>query len=107
DVAVAAGFADDRAFRRAFAVEACMSPEAYRALHNASAFSLQLPAGYRAVEVLAYHGRDPESPCEKVVGERLFKGLATDAGSFVLEIAVGDLEAVCALHHERPLASHA
>jgi AraC family transcriptional regulator of adaptative response / DNA-3-methyladenine glycosylase II len=107
EIAEAAGFADDLAFRRAFAAETCMTPEAYRALRNAAVFSLRLPPAYRAAEVLAYHGRDPESPCEKVAGEQLFKALATDAGPFVLEIALGRGEAVCALHHDRPLAAHA
>lgn len=106
-VAHAAGFADEAEFRRAFLAAACTTPEAYRGLENASSFSLRLPPGYRAVEVLAYHGRDPASPCEKVIGDRLFKALATDQGSFVLEIALGPDAASCVLHHAQPLGRDA
>ena len=38
-------------------------------------FQLQLPAGFRATDVLAYHGRDPLSRSERVVAGSLFKAL--------------------------------
>src|SRR5690606_21252549 len=63
-VADAVGFASETAFRRGFAAAARMTPEAYRALRRADTFELELPARYRAVDVLAYHGRDPASPSE-------------------------------------------
>src|SRR5690606_17569814 len=66
DVAEAVGFASETAFRRAFAAGARMTPEAYRAIRSESAFELELPARYRADDVLAYHGRDPASPSERV-----------------------------------------
>jgi 3-methyladenine DNA glycosylase/8-oxoguanine DNA glycosylase len=36
---------------------------------------LPLPAGYRVADALAFHGRDPESPSERIQGEVLQKAL--------------------------------
>ena len=38
-------------------------------------FLLQLPAGYRATEILAYHARDPEGLTERSEGNRIWKAL--------------------------------
>ena len=65
DIGFAAGFESESVFHRQFLALTRMTPGAYRALNGASVFLLQLPAGYRAQEILAYHARDPESPCER------------------------------------------
>ena len=52
-----------------------MTPGAYRALDGAQVFLLQLPAGYRAKEILAYHARDPEGLSERSEGNRIWKAL--------------------------------
>ena len=51
-------------------------------------FLLQLPAGYRAKEVLAYHARDPESLCEKSEGNKIWKALHTGDGPAILELSL-------------------
>ncbi|HEX7080635.1 MAG TPA: helix-turn-helix domain-containing protein [Gammaproteobacteria bacterium] len=103
DVAVAAGFAGEAELRRVFLALARLSPEDYRALARADAFVLRLPARYRAREVLAYHARDPESPCERVDGARVFKALAAPDGPAILEIELGARRAVCRVHSPRRL----
>ena len=67
-----------------------MTPGAYRALDGATVFLLQLPAGYRAKEILAYHARDPESLSERSEGNRIWKALHTEDGPAVLEISTGE-----------------
>jgi AraC family transcriptional regulator, regulatory protein of adaptative response / DNA-3-methyladenine glycosylase II len=95
EIAQATGFASDDALRRRFAAVMRMTPEAFRALRRSAAFELRLPAGYRAEEVLAYHGRDPESPSERVEGPRLTKAVTTAAGPAVLEVTFRRGRAVC------------
>jgi AraC family transcriptional regulator of adaptative response / DNA-3-methyladenine glycosylase II len=103
EVGHAVGFESESAFHRQFLALTRMTPGAYRALRGAAVFLLQLPASYRALEVLAYHARDPQSRCEKVDGNRLFKALATPDGRAVLEIALERQSAWCAVHAGRTL----
>ena len=44
-----------------------------------------LPEGYRAADTLAFHGRDPESPSERVEGGLLRKALWVDGSPRVME----------------------
>ncbi|MGH6872887.1 MAG: Ada metal-binding domain-containing protein [Rhizomicrobium sp.] len=88
DVGYGVGFESESVFHRQFLALSRMTPGAYRALKGASVFLLQLPPGYRATEVLAYHARDPESVCEKSEGSRIWKGLATPDGPAVLEVSL-------------------
>lgn len=71
DVGYEAGFESELVFHRQFLSLTRMTPGAYRALSNV--FLLQLPSGYRAKEVLAYHARDPESLCERSEDNRIGK----------------------------------
>jgi AraC family transcriptional regulator, regulatory protein of adaptative response / DNA-3-methyladenine glycosylase II len=86
DVGFAAGFESESVFHRQFLALTRMTPGAYRALSNV--FLLQLPAGYRAKEILAYHARDPESLCERSEGNRIWKALLTTDGPAVLELSL-------------------
>lgn len=86
DVGYAAGFESESVFHRQFLALTRMTPGAYRALSNV--FLLQLPAGYRAKEILAYHARDPESLCEKSEGNRIWKALHTGDGPAILELSL-------------------
>ena len=104
DIGFASGFESESVFHRQFVALTRMTPGAYRALKGASVWLLQLPAGYRAQEILAYHGRDPESPSERVEGRRIFKALATGDGPTVLEIAFEADGAWCRAHAERRLS---
>src|SRR5580692_8191555 len=63
DVGFEIGFESESVFHRQFLSLARMTPGAYRALKGSSVFLLNLPPGYRAAEILAYHARDPESRC--------------------------------------------
>src|ERR1700761_4076419 len=88
DIGYAAGFESESVFHRQFLAHARMTPGAYRALNGASVFLLQLPTGYRAKEVLAYHARDPESLCERSDGNKIWKALLTEDGPAVLELSL-------------------
>jgi AraC family transcriptional regulator of adaptative response / DNA-3-methyladenine glycosylase II len=98
DVGHAAGFESESAFHRQFLALTRMTPGAYRGLNGASVFMLQLPAGYRAAEVLAYHARDPQSPAERVRGATLVKALALGGDTALLEIELEPQVAWCRVH---------
>src|SRR5579871_2625541 len=98
DIGFAAGFESESAFHRQFLALMRMTPGAYRALNGAQVWLLHLPPGYRAQEILAYHGRDPDSPCERVDGRRLHKALVTADRPAVLEIALEGDGAWCRVH---------
>ena len=79
-----AGSPSPAAFRAQFLRATGVSPDAYRALVRPgapAAFTLALPGGYRAEDVLAYHGRDPLSRSERVEGSTLTKALAMAGGT--------------------------
>src|SRR5690606_7799901 len=97
-IAAATGFADNAALRAEFLAEARMPPEDYRRLGASTEFSLHLPARYRGRDVLAYHGRDPASPSEKVEGSRLLKAIVLGGRPTVLEIELAGRHAVCRVH---------
>jgi AraC family transcriptional regulator of adaptative response / DNA-3-methyladenine glycosylase II len=103
DVGLGAGFASESVFHRQFLALTRMTPGAYRALVGARVFLLQLPAGYRAEEILAYHGRDSASSCERVRGRRIFKALTLAGGPAVLEISLEPRGAWCRVHAEAAL----
>jgi AraC family transcriptional regulator of adaptative response / DNA-3-methyladenine glycosylase II len=98
EIGHAAGFESESAFHRQFLALTRMTPGAYRGLNGASVFLLQLPVGYRAQEILAYHARDPASPCERVQGSKISKALAIDGGPAVLEISLEPQVAWCRIH---------
>ena len=81
-----------------------MTPGAWRALKDSSVFVLHLPTGWRGDEILAYHGRDPDSLCEKVDGRRIFKAILGDDGPFILEIAPEGESAWCRVHAPRAVS---
>jgi AraC family transcriptional regulator of adaptative response / DNA-3-methyladenine glycosylase II len=83
-----AGFESESVFHRQFLAHTRMTPGAYRALEGASVFLLQLPAHYRAAEILAYHARDPDGPCERSEGNRIWKALQTPDGPALVEITL-------------------
>ncbi len=104
DVGYAAGFESESVFHRQFLAQMRMTPGAYRALVGAKVFLLQLPAGYRPQEILAYHDRDKESPCERVEGARIFKALLLPEGAAVLEVSLEGEGAWCRIHSGRALS---
>lgn len=104
DIGFEAGFESESVFHRQFLALSRMTPGAYRALRGASVFLLQLPGAYRAQEIVLYHDRDKESPCERVSENKIFKALMTPQGPVVLEISLEAEGAWCRVHPERKLS---
>jgi AraC family transcriptional regulator of adaptative response / DNA-3-methyladenine glycosylase II len=107
EIGFGAGFESESVFHRQFLNQMRMTPGAYRALDGAKVFMLQSPAGYRAKEVLAYHGRDPLSVSEKSEGNRIWKALHTPDGPAVIEISIETGQTWVRVHAERKLGRQA
>ena len=75
DAAHAAGYESLSAFHDAFRRQTGMTPGDYRRLGSSPAFTVALPADFRAAEMLAHFGRDAESPTERVAGREMVKAL--------------------------------
>jgi AraC family transcriptional regulator of adaptative response / DNA-3-methyladenine glycosylase II len=88
DIGYGAGFESESVFHRQFLAHTRMTPGAYRALRGGSVFLIQLPAGYRAKEILAYHARDPEGLTERSEGNKIWKALLTQDGPAVMELSL-------------------
>jgi AraC family transcriptional regulator of adaptative response / DNA-3-methyladenine glycosylase II len=107
EIGFGAGFESESVFHRQFLSQMRMTPGAYRALNGAQVFMLQLPAGYRAKEILAYHARDPQSVSEKSEGNRIWKALHTAQGPAVIEISIETGQAWVKVHAARKLGREA
>jgi AraC family transcriptional regulator of adaptative response / DNA-3-methyladenine glycosylase II len=107
EIGFGAGFESESVFHRQFLSTMRMTPGAYRALDGAQIFMLQLPAGYRAKEILAYHARDPEGLSERSEGNRIWKALHTADGPAVLEISIEGGQAWVKVHAETRLGRDA
>jgi AraC family transcriptional regulator of adaptative response / DNA-3-methyladenine glycosylase II len=107
EIGFGAGFESESVFHRQFLNTMRMTPGAYRALEGAQVFMLQLPAGYRAKEILAYHARDPEGLSERSDGNRIWKALHTGDGPAVLEIAIEPGQAWVKVHADTKLGRDA
>jgi AraC family transcriptional regulator of adaptative response / DNA-3-methyladenine glycosylase II len=107
EIGFGAGFESESVFHRQFLSQMRMTPGAYRALDGAEVFMLQLPAGYRPAEILAYHARDPESVSEKSAGNRIWKALHTADGPAVIEISIETGQAWVKVHAGRRLGREA
>lgn len=107
EIGFGAGFESESVFHRQFLNQMRMTPGAYRALDGAEIFMLQLPAGYRAKEVLAYHARDPLSVSEKSEGNRIWKALHTIDGPAVIEISLETGQAWVKVHARGKLGREA
>jgi AraC family transcriptional regulator of adaptative response / DNA-3-methyladenine glycosylase II len=88
DIGFSAGFESESVFHRQFLGHTRMTPGAYRAMRGGSVFLIQLPSGYRAQEILAYHARDPEGLTERSQGHKIWKALATEDGPVILELSL-------------------
>src|SRR6201996_4445226 len=107
EIGFGAGFESESVFHRQFLNQMRMTPGAYRALDGAEVFMLQLPAGYRSREVLAYHARDPLSVSEKSEGNPIWKALHTAEGPAVIEISIETGQAWVKVHAARKLGGEA
>jgi AraC family transcriptional regulator of adaptative response / DNA-3-methyladenine glycosylase II len=100
EVGLEVGFESESVFHRQFLAHTRMTPGEWRVLKNSSTFFLHLPRSYDASEILIYHARDPQSPCERVEGRRIFKALKLAEGAGVLEISLEREVAWCRLYPE-------
>ncbi len=107
DIGFAAGFESESVFHRQFLAHTRMTPGAYRALRGGQVFLIQLPAGYRAKEILGYHARDPEGLTERSEGNKIWKALATPDGAVVLELSFEKEGVWSRLHGEHKLGAAA
>ena len=103
DLGYGAGFESESVFHRQFLAHTRMTPGAYRALRGGSVFLIQLPAGYRAKEILAYHARDPEGLTERSEGNKIWKALLTQDGPAVMELSLEKEGAWVRLHANKKL----
>jgi AraC family transcriptional regulator of adaptative response / DNA-3-methyladenine glycosylase II len=87
EVAGACAFPDPETFRDQFLAATGLTPEAFQALGQSPAFTLALPPGYRAEDMLGYHGRDPLSRSERVAGRTLTKAMAVAGRGVELAMA--------------------
>ncbi len=81
-----------------------MSSKDYRAMDAARGFLLELPAGYREDEILAYLGRDPESLSEKRIGRRAWKAVLVEDVPTIIEIELGTSTAVVHAHANKSIS---
>src|SRR5665213_1225478 len=93
DAALAAGFESSSTFHQQFVLRTGLTPGAYAGL--GSEFTLRLPAGYRAREVLAFYGRDSMSVSESASDSGIRKCVPTGNGPVLLEIEFVGNTAVC------------
>ena len=97
DVCFDAGFESEATFHRQFTARMGLAPGAYRALRESSVFALKLPPGYRAHEVLGFHGRDNDGASERLIGSTLTKAVSLEGQPVILEVLIESGEAVCRL----------
>ena len=107
EAAFAAGFESLSAFHANFRRRTGMSPGEYRALGASAEFVVALPSGFRADVVLAYHGRDPESPTERVQGSEVVKALRLDGAPAVLRMELAADAVRCRVEAEAPVSGAA
>jgi AraC family transcriptional regulator, regulatory protein of adaptative response / DNA-3-methyladenine glycosylase II len=93
----AAGFDSLSTFHHNFRRRTGISPGAYRALGGSAEFRLDLPGDFRGELLLAYLGRDPVSPVERVSGATLARALLFDGGAGVLRIRLEGRAALCSV----------
>lgn len=89
DLAFASGYGSASGFHEAFQRQTGLSPGAYRTMLESDRFRLPLPPGLRVPDVLAFHGRDPLSVSERVVGDRLHKAFLCEGKPSVLTLVFG------------------
>lgn len=91
-------------FRRAFG----MPPAQYQRLGAATSYTIELPEAYRPEFLLSLLARDPESPTERVDGQRFVVSLwAGDAPAVVQARFDGSRLHVCLPETGDPYAAHA
>lgn len=103
EVAWAAGYDSASTFHDQFRRHYALAPGAYRNLaEQEQGFCVALPRGYRGANVLAFHGRDPQSHSERVEGGTLWKALEWKGQAVVVELQVEEGRARVQAHGSAP-----
>ena len=89
DLGAAVGFDSPSGFHEAFKRQTGLAPGAYRDMLGSDRFTLVLPGDTRIGDLLAFHGRDPESVSERVQGTTLRKAAHLAGRPSVLTLAFG------------------
>jgi len=99
-IAADAGYDNEPGFEAEFLDEMRMTAAAYRALGRSQSFQIPLPADYRALEVLAYHARDPEGLTERSEGNRIWKALTSADGPVVMQLTLEPAQVSVQVHSD-------
>jgi AraC family transcriptional regulator, regulatory protein of adaptative response / DNA-3-methyladenine glycosylase II len=105
DVGFAAGWESPSAFHASFARLTGLSPGGYRKLRTADDFILRLPPWYRVADTLAFLGRDPESPTERVRGSSASRALCLANGPARAQVELVAGHAHCRIEAQRTLSA--
>ncbi|HEX9731660.1 MAG TPA: helix-turn-helix domain-containing protein [Thermoanaerobaculia bacterium] len=95
EIGADAGYAAPAAFQHDFRRRTGMGAESYRRLSGAARFTVELPRWYPQGRVLAYLGRDPESPLQRVDGCVLRFAIAMDGATAAATVEIRPRRAVC------------
>lgn len=104
DVGFEAGWESASAFHSAFRRLTGLSPGGYRRLREEDELVLRLPGRYRVDDTLAYLGRDPESPTERVRGRAAARALRLEGGPVRASVELAAGHARCRLEAGRTLS---
>lgn len=92
-IALDAGYESSSVFHEGFRRWLGTTPGAWRKMDRERATEIRLPADFRREQALAYLGRDPESPAERLTpgarGPVFCKALAIDDRPITLELTFG------------------
>ena len=105
DIGFAAGWDSASAYHSSFRRLTGLSPGAYRRLATGDGVILRLPEGYRIDDTLAYIGRDPASPTERVRGRTAARALSLAGGPARVTVELAAGHARCRIEAERTLAA--
>jgi len=107
DAALGAGFESLSAFNESFRRWTGLRPRDWARLGDDDSFTLRLPPGYLEGPALRVHGRDDDSPTERVTGRTIVKLLNIDDQPVRLDIRVARGLAGCTVRAgaKRPGAS--
>ena len=86
DVGFDVGYESSSAFHENFRKLTGMSPRRYRELRRGRDFTLGLPPDYRTEDILRVHGRDPDSPTERVEGRSLSRTVRLEGRPALLHL---------------------
>lgn len=103
DVAFEAGYESASAFYENFRKATGLSPKDYQNMGKSNGFTLTLPENYLPWVTRNQLGRDPESPAERVSGDRITKALNINGEPVLLVLEWADTSVRCRIEAARAL----